>query len=164
MQDWPKLISKLPKNLTFTQAANMLLLPYSATRKALLQHGYKFLDGRSLRWAFRTPPSCVKWGRVDWSQSNVMLAEKYQISREYVRQMRDRFNQPKVEARGAKRKETKCQRKQQNNNGSWRCARIALRNQKANARRKKLPRSLATSRRQGTKSQWAGAFSTTEDL
>lgn len=102
--DWKKLIEKLPPMLTFSQAANMLLMPYTTVRLNLKRHGYKNRDGRNLRYVFRPAHSKVAWHDVDWTLSNVALSKKYRTSREYVRRMRNRLGKPFVESRGNKPK------------------------------------------------------------
>ena len=99
-ENWPKLISRLPKQLTFSQAANILLLPYGTVRDNLKRHGYEHRDGRSLRWVFRKARSKVPVDTCDWTRSNVVLAKKYGVSREYIRRLREHLGIPKVGGRG----------------------------------------------------------------
>lgn len=97
------LVEKLPPNLTAWQAAAMLRQPYARMRSLLLKHGYAAVDGRRIRWKLGPPKWRVPWGKINWRLSNIQIARKHRVSREIVRRMRNRFNMPFVEARGAKK-------------------------------------------------------------
>lgn len=92
---------RLPKGLSYGEAARRLGLDYQACRKLLLEQGYRATDGRTYaqNGKRRFPAE-----DADWTRSNVWLARRYGVSRNLVRMWRDRLGKPKVESRGRPRK------------------------------------------------------------
>lgn len=94
------LIDSLPPNLTVWQAAAMLRQPYARMRKMMQRTGYQALDGRKLRWRLNPIKYRVPWTKINWHLSNIVIAQRYGVSREIVRRMRKRLGMGFVESRG----------------------------------------------------------------
>jgi len=96
-------IKRLPPGLTYRAAAKTLGMPYMLCRKQLIKVGYIAKDGRGNGVA-RRQALLREFAGVDWRKSNIGLALELGKSREWIRQVRNLLNQPRVEARGRKKK------------------------------------------------------------
>jgi hypothetical protein len=90
---WADLIGSLPPGLTLAAAARKLGLKYATVRHWILKCNYAYRDGRAGPWskARRMPRTIMDPDKVDWTQSNIIIARRFKISRERVRQVRNRL-------------------------------------------------------------------------
>jgi len=100
-QRWHDIIQRLPPGLSLSQAARRLRRKYSATRHWLLRLDYPFTDGRQASWtpARHRRTRSFNWEQADWSKPNVLLARQHGVSRERIRQVRERLRVAKVNGR-----------------------------------------------------------------
>lgn len=98
---WKTLIAKLPPRLTQAEAARRLKHPHGTVRLWLIRLNYPFVDGRSQHWTKERVTSRQKIdpNKVDWSDRNIDIAARFGVSRERVRQLRERMNIRKVGGR-----------------------------------------------------------------
>lgn len=98
---WRARVAKLPPGLTQYQAAKRLRGKTNAIRIWLLKFGYEFKDGRTLGWSKqrRKAQSKILPDKVDWTKSNIQIAKTHGVSRERVRQIRERLGLEKVGGR-----------------------------------------------------------------
>lgn len=90
---WEEAIGDLPKGLTATQAAHRLKKPYALTWRWLNHFGYDSPDTRGKH--VRSKGWIKKHRRLDpakanWKRRDVDLAKQFGVSRERVRQVRNR--------------------------------------------------------------------------
>ena len=90
-------VSMLPAGLTLGAAAQRLGISRYQARKTLQAAGYRPVDGRSL---IKCVAKKFLVEQADWSKSNVALARAAGVSRERVRQVRERLGIQMVESRG----------------------------------------------------------------
>ena len=91
------MLAKLPKRLTHGEVASRLGTDYQATRRAIKRFRYPALDGRKF-WQNST--RSLDPARVNWKFSNAAIARLHGVSRERVRQLREKLGKPFVESRG----------------------------------------------------------------
>lgn len=98
---WERLISSLPPNLSQIAAAKYLGQKATTTRYWMVKLGYKFNDGRSNCWPTKRRKKITRLpvNRVDWDLPNVVIAKRFNVSRERVRQVRDELQLPKIGGR-----------------------------------------------------------------
>lgn len=91
-KEWKSRIQALPKGLTVFAAAKHLGLKYSAVRFWLQKFGYKYADGRSQAWPDKRRRSVTKIRpeKINWKLSNIEIAKKLNVSRERIRQLRNK--------------------------------------------------------------------------
>ena len=94
-------IKKLPKGLSYVEAARRLGHEYSSARVALKEMKYPATDGRG-QSKTRRQAVLKQFAGADWRMSNIGLALQFGVSREWVRQVREMVGAPFVEARGRK--------------------------------------------------------------
>jgi len=84
------IVKHLVKGLTLKQASDHANIKYSTLRNWLKEFGYKFRDGRSQAWPTQRRVKMAKFDfrKVDWSMPNIMIANKFKISRQRVFQLR----------------------------------------------------------------------------
>jgi hypothetical protein len=110
--EWAKEIRKLPKGLGYQAAADYLGQSYHRTRFWMLKLGYRCSIRRKQGHFWRRQETAAIYDLIDWSLSNIEIAKRLPVnpmtgrprSRERIRQLRNEFGKPKVEARGRKKK------------------------------------------------------------
>lgn len=80
-QRLPERIKRLPKGLSFTQAARRLRTPYANTLRILHRVKYPAVDGRTHSQDFRR---ILDPAKVDWRKSKLAIARELGISRQRV--------------------------------------------------------------------------------
>jgi len=92
-KDWERIISSLPPGLTQWEAAKRLNRSPDTVRGWLLRLNYPYTDGRTCIWDENRPNRQRKlpFKTVDWSLPNVVIARWFRVSRERVRQVRERI-------------------------------------------------------------------------
>ena len=92
-KDWERIISSLPPGLTQWEAAKRLNRSPDTVRGWLLRLNYPYTDGRTCIWDEDRPHRQRKlpFKSVDWSLPNVVIARQFKVSRERVRQVRERL-------------------------------------------------------------------------
>ena len=86
-RDFSKLLVRLPSGLTFTQVSRRLRVNYLQAFRAAHKFGYAATDGRHLAQRHRRLFDPEK---VDWKKSNIQIARELLVSRERVRQVRNK--------------------------------------------------------------------------
>lgn len=94
LEVWNRMISALPQGLTVEQAAKVFRRSPRVTRQRLLMAGYSPSKKRGVE---NLPARVIN---ADWTLPNVVLARRWGLSRERVRQYRNLLGHPKVECRG----------------------------------------------------------------
>lgn len=99
--EWQSVLEQLPPNLSQAEAARFLGLKHTTVRRWLILLGYQFKDGRASSWTIRRRRSQMKFiaERADWSLPNIVIAKKFKVSRERVRQVRAELGKKKVNGR-----------------------------------------------------------------
>ena len=92
-------LRSLPKGLTFDEAARRMGIPYRRACYLMHKGGYAALDGR--RFGQRKNRKLVP-EKVNWKLPNTEIARQFKVSRERVRQARERLGKKAVENRGRK--------------------------------------------------------------
>ena len=92
-KDWEMRIASLPPGLTQWAAAKRLKRSPDTVRGWLLKLGYPYTDGRTCIWDEGRPNRKRKlpFKVVEWSLPNVVIARAHGVSRERVRQVRERL-------------------------------------------------------------------------
>ena len=84
----PALFSKLPSGLTYTKLARRFRVPYLTALRAAHKFGYAAADGRHSGQMHRR---LFDPETVDWNKSNIQIARELLVSRERVRQVRNKI-------------------------------------------------------------------------
>lgn len=99
--NWKARIARLPRRLSYAQAAKRIGKPYQTVRKQLIAHRYQTINGhRTAKWRTRK----INVSAIDWRRSNVEIARDLLCSRERIRKIRLTLGKPFVESRGRKPK------------------------------------------------------------
>ncbi len=98
-RDWKKLIRTIPRRSTYEEAAALLGQSYHMTRYWMIRFGKK---ARRKNNGLR-PETRRLCKKADWSKSNIVIAAEFGVTRERIRQIRERIGKPKVEARGRRK-------------------------------------------------------------
>lgn len=90
-RNWSAAIAQLPPRLSIRRAARALKASYNFTRLLLLRHGYAYVKEHA--WGQRERRK-FNPNRINWSKhtNNAALAKKYGMSRERVRQLRQKLS------------------------------------------------------------------------
>ena len=93
---WRELIYSLPQGLSQQAAATHLKVKPCTARLWMKRYGYHSQDGRKTSWTpqRRILSQTLRPDKVDWSESNINIARMYNVSRERVRQVRNRLAAP----------------------------------------------------------------------
>jgi hypothetical protein len=96
---WSKMIAGLPKGLTAQRAARIFRHSETLVRRMLKKFGYNI--AKKSHQAGKVPA----WANgADWTQRNSVIAAKWGLTREAVRQMRAKLRKKKVGKRGTQPK------------------------------------------------------------
>ncbi len=94
--EWAVLVGQLERGLSLQTAVRKLGKNYGIARYWLKRLGYQYSDARTAWTVERKRKS--RWfdhDRIDWSQPNVQIARQFKVSRERIRQLRNKQNNHK---------------------------------------------------------------------
>ena len=96
--DWVVRFSTLPPGLSIVQIARKIGCNYNTARLWVRKLNHPFHDGRVGAWpaARRLQRAKFNPALADWSLPNVVLARNHGVSRERIRQLRNRLTQTTI--------------------------------------------------------------------
>jgi len=95
IQTWRARIQDLADNLSALEVASTLGISETYAREVLHTFHYHYRDrrGEANRSRWKLAKKKVNPDKVDWRKTNAVIARQFKVSREYIRQLRNRYHE-----------------------------------------------------------------------